>query len=172
METLAAGGERLLSATLGSGEVERLRGVDPMGWYPIQWLLELFDTLDVKLGRATLVRVGRTLYDLSHAERVAPHSALDIIEGIDAMYHHANRGEEIGGWRVLSFEPGQAELEKTTPHHCAVEEGILGRALGLLGIPTVIQQPVCLRRGGDACRFVITSLVTDARWSGRPAGAK
>jgi hypothetical protein len=50
------------------------------------------------------------------------------------MYHHANRGTGIGGWKVLRFDAGYAELEKMTPHHCVMEQGILssrhGRARG------------------------------------------
>jgi len=82
------------------------------------------------------------------------------------MYRHANRGTAIGGWRVLRFEPGRAELEKTTPHLCTMEEGILTQALAALGIPVIIEQPACFRQGAAACHLVLTSRIADVRWIG------
>jgi len=84
----------------------------------------------------------------------------------ERMYKHANRGTGIGGWEVLGFEPGKAELEKTTPHHCVMEEGILAEALIAVGVPALVRQSECLLKGAEACRYVITSSITDERWSG------
>jgi predicted hydrocarbon binding protein len=66
----------------------------------------------------------------------------------------------------VSFTPGRAELEKNTPHHCVVEEGILLGAMAALTIPVVIEQPRCFRRGAPACTFIITSSIVDRRWGG------
>jgi hypothetical protein len=156
--------ERVLSATT----VERLERVQPDGFYPIEWFLELMDDLDRTIGRVALVRLGRKVFRLSHQERVLPvaKSARDIVYGIDAMYRHAHRGTDIGGWKVLSFSPGHAELLKTTPHHCAMEEGILLEALFALGVPARIEQSRCFRKGAPACIYVVSSVVTDHRWTG------
>jgi hypothetical protein len=83
------------------------------------------------------------------------------------MYRLANRGAELGGWVVLEFEPGRAVLEKTTPHHCSMEEGILDAAFRVVGTPATVYQSACVRVGADACRFVITSHIVDHRWMGR-----
>ncbi len=149
---------------LGAQELTRLDRVEPDDWYPIAWLLELMEKLDEKIGRYGLIRMGRTLFRLSHQERVAREvrSGADVVRGIDAMYHHANRGDQIGGWRVLALDDEGAELEKTTPHHCAMEEGILSQALIAVGAPSVVSQTRCFRQGADACRFVIQS--TGGRW--------
>jgi len=150
-----------------------LRTVSPNDWYPIDWLLELMEKLDAEVGRYGLLRMGRALFKMSHERRVreVAHSAADIVYGIDAMYHHANRGERIGGWKVLSFEPGRAELEKTTPHHCVMEQGILAEALATVGCPGSVTQRECFRKGADACVYTITSALTDARWSGHASDA-
>jgi hypothetical protein len=110
---------------------DALAAVDPRGWYPIGVLLEAMERIDAKLGNEGLRQMGRLLFKLSHEQRVAPRSAREreVIHGLDSMYHYANRGEGIGGWRVALFEPGLAHVEKTTPHHCAMEEGIGGAAL-------------------------------------------
>jgi hypothetical protein len=157
---------KLPEQVLGAEEAEKLRQVDPNGWYPIAWLLELMEKLDQRIGHYGLVRMGRTLFKMSHEARVkeVAKSARDIVHGIDGMYHHANRGTGIGGWRVIKFEPGYAELEKTTPHHCVMEQGILTEALSAVGCPGMVSQRECFRKGADLCIFTITSALTDARW--------
>lgn len=156
---------------LGAELVGRIEAMDPAGWYPIRELIDLMEVLDGKLGTAGLQKLGRTLFKQSHEERVKPllKCARDVVGGIDGMYRHANRGTAIGGWNLTAFTPGQAVLEKTTPHHCAMEEGILLQALSMLGVPARIEQPSCFRKGADHCRLVITSDVTDARWDAAPA---
>jgi hypothetical protein len=151
---------------LGAEAMARFGSITASGWYPIEWLLEMMETIDAKLGRNALRRMGRVLFKLSHQERVGQvaRSARDIAYGIDGMYHHANRGEHIGGWKVLSFDASRAELEKTTPHHCGMEEGILSEALSTVGAPSLVSQRQCFRDGADACIFVINSTVSGPRW--------
>lgn len=162
---------KLPDQILGEAEAARLAEVDPAKWYPIAWLLELMETLDERVGQYGLLRMGRTIFKLSHQERVVKeaHSAHDIIYGIDGMYHFSNRGEKIGGWRVVKFDPGHAELEKNTPHHCMVEQGILSEALTAVGCPGTVSQRQCFREGAETCIYTITSAHTDARWSGEKA---
>jgi hypothetical protein len=161
---------KLPEQVLGQEDAKKLAGVDPNGWYPIAWLLELMEKLEAHVGRYALLRMGRTLFALSHKERVVEvaHSARDIVYGIDDMYHHANRGVGIGGWKVVRFDPGHAELEKNTPHHCVMEQGILTEALAAVGCPSNVEQKACFRDGADQCTFVVTSSLTDERWSGKP----
>lgn len=154
---------------LGADQAQRLLTVDANEWYPIDWLLDLMNRLESSVGHFGLVRMGRTLFDLSHKARVV-HSALsayDIVHGLDGMYHHANRGEWIGGWKVLMFDAGYAELEKNTPHHCVMEQGILSAALAAVNCPSNVTQRQCMREGGDTCIFVVSSALTDERWDHR-----
>lgn len=155
-------------ASLGEQMTARIEKLDPDGWYPIEMLLEVMEILSDRLGRFGLLEMGRKLFKLSHQQRVREmaHSAADIIYGLDGMYHYANRGDGIGGWMVLRFVPGEAVLEKTTPHHCVMEEGILAEALIAVAVPAMVRQSECRLKGADACKFVITSSITDERWSG------
>jgi hypothetical protein len=152
---------------LGPEMAAQIRAVRPNDWYPIQQLLDIFEVLDHKLGRYALVAMGWGIFTGSHEAKIkhAARSARDIVHGIDTMYKNANRGFRIGGWEVLKFEKGRAELEKTTPHHCVVEEGILQEALRCVGVAAQVSQTDCFRKGADACHYVITSAVTDHRWS-------
>jgi hypothetical protein len=154
---------------LGNDRAAALRSLDPNQWYPIGVLLELLEHLQARVGRASVVKMGRQLFLDSHAQRVAAEvtSAGDVIFGIDRWYHHANRGEGLGGWKVLRFGPGVAFLEKTTPHLCALEEGILLEALHLTNTDALIVQPQCFHLGAEACVFELHSTVRDARWLGR-----
>ena len=172
---------KMLEHVLGPEEVRKLTAVDPAKWYPIEWLLELMETLDKAVGRYGLLQMGRALFKLSHEAQVRAHvhSARDLLHGIDAMYRHNNRGAGIGSWKVTRFEPGSAELEKTTPHHCAMEQGLLSAAFTAVGCPVTLSQSECFREGATACVYVISSTVTDERWSGiesdpraRPTGQR
>jgi hypothetical protein len=163
---------KLPEQVLTPEDARRVKLVRADSWYPISWLMDLMDTLERDVGPYGLMRMGRVLFSMSHEERVlrVARSARDIIHGLDAMYHHANRGNGIGGWRVLRFEPGYAEVEKTTPHHCIMEQGILTAALAAVHCPVTVAQSVCFRQGAESCVFTITSSITDERWNG-PAQA-
>jgi hypothetical protein len=159
---------KLPEQILGKEDSVRLAAIDPKSWYPIELLLDLMTKLDREIGHYGLLRMGRALFNLSHEERVgkAATSARDIVYGINDMYRHSNRGRNIGGWEVLGFEPGNATLEKTTPHHCVMEQGILSAALSSVGCPCIVSQTKCFREGAEACHYVISSSFTDERWSG------
>jgi hypothetical protein len=132
----------------------------------VGWLLSITETLDGSVGQNGVLRIGRRRFELSHQKRVSYASARDVVYGIDEMYRHANRGRQIGGWTVLEFEPGHATLEKTTPHHCMMEQGILSAALSSAQCPSILTQSQCFRAGADACIYVISSSLKDERWSG------
>jgi hypothetical protein len=154
--------------TLGEEMTARIEKLDPNGWYPIEMLLEVMDVLSERMGQFALLEMGRKLFKQSHEQRVkqTARSAADIIYGLDGMYHHANRGDKIGGWKVLRFVPGEAVLEKTTPHNCVMEEGLFAEAMIAVNVPATVRQSQCLLKGAGACKFVITSSIADERWSG------
>jgi hypothetical protein len=158
---------KLPEQVLGASEVRRLQAIVPDHWYPIEWLLELMDKIDETLGSYGLLRMGRMQFDLSHKDRVLQkaRSARDILHGVDEMYRHSNRGGAIGGWKVLRFDPGYAELEKTTPHHCVMEQGMLSAGLAAVGCPGSVTQTECLREGADVCVYIVTSSLIDERWA-------
>jgi hypothetical protein len=153
---------------LGKQEFERLKQVKPEGWYPIEWLLGLTEILEAHVGRYGLMQLGRKLFSASHKERVLSFatSAKDILYGMDAIYHHSNRGRGIGGWQVLTFGAGSAEIEKNTPQHCLMDQGILTEALLSVGSACNVSQKQCFLDGADTCIYAVTSAFVDKRWSG------
>lgn len=158
----------LCSQVLGPQQTAWLKSVKPDQWYPIETLLEALECVE-KLGRSSLVQVGRKLFASTHARGQAKPlgSVADLVFGIDGMYLHANRGDDIGGWKVLQFKPGLARLEKTTPHPCPLEEGILTEALVRSELVAFVRQTKCVREGHDCCVFELSSFVTDHRWKGQ-----
>ena len=154
---------------LGKQMAARLKSRKPEAWYPIVEVLEPLEELGRKLGADSLRKVGSTIFHAGPAEivRRTITSARDLAYGFDRLYRMANRGQEIGSWTVIEFKEGSAVLEKTTPHHCSMEEGILDAAFRAINAPATVHQSACLRNGADACRFVLTSHVVDHRWTGR-----
>lgn len=158
--------------TLGDSVHRQLLGVRADQWYPISTLLELMNTLEERVGANALRQMGKKLFEQTHAEHAkqVAKSAWQMLSAFDLLYRRANRGEDIGGWSLTAFEPGRATLEKTTPHHCALEEGILVSALNCVGVPATVKHEQCVRKNADSCLFTVTSFVTDERWShGQPA---
>ncbi len=153
---------------LGDTAMKRLGEVEANGWYPVDWLLQMMDSIEARIGRFGLLKVGRMLFQ--HASEQEPEPSLvsgrEVIHGMDALYRKANRGEDIGGWSVRQFDGARAVLEKNTPHHCTMEEGVLAQALKSVGCPSTVLQSECFRDGAESCVYVIEpSSHTDA-WLG------
>jgi hypothetical protein len=153
---------------LGRELTESLRKIDPAKWYPMEMLYDPVELLHKKIGDSSLIRIGSELFRMTHAKAVKEHvrSARELLYGLDGLYRRANRGQNIGGWKVVSFERGKAIVEKTTPYHCVLEQGILIEALETIGVPANVEQRRCFRGGDDLCEYAITSFVKDARWNG------
>ncbi len=153
---------------LGKTFSARLARVTPDGWYPISWMLDLLDLLDERVGQMGLRQMGRKVFRTTHGEHVRQtcYSARDILHGLDELYRRANRGELIGGWTMMDFAPGRAVLECTAPHHCSMVEGLLCEALMTVGVPAVVTQTECFRRGAESCVYQISSAFVGHEWSG------
>lgn len=154
---------------LGPELVAKLRPLQRSGWYPIAVLLDLLERLDQKLGAYHLKQVGWTIFGKYQAEdfKREVHSAEAAMRVLDWQYRTRNRGTSIGGWAVESFTATRAELIKTTPHHCQMEEGILEEVLRTLGVKASVTQSQCFRKGADCCHFVLEPRGSTDRWMAR-----
>jgi hypothetical protein len=157
---------RYCRTILGEELNQRLEQLEPTDWVPIEWLISMMNTVEAKLGPSGLRRMGRTIFLRSHSENARNHckSARDILHAMDTLYRLCNRGVGIGGWTVLSFEPTEAVLENTTPHHCLMEEGIVVEACATFGCHVVVTQRKCVRNGDDSCVFVVTPTAPNPLW--------
>ncbi len=145
----------------------RMSGMAPDGWYPIAWLLQMMESIEAKIGRFGLIKVGRVLFQQSHEARLGDQLATgyDVIHGIDGMYRFSNRGDDIGGWRVVEFDSARAVLENNTLHPCVMEEGILAQALKAVGSPSTVMQSQCFRDGADCCVYAIEPSSSVGPWA-------
>lgn len=152
---------------LGNALTERLDAIDPERWYPVSVMLEMERALDDKIGASGLRRMGRALFkhDLSEMTRTHMKSVRESLSALDAMYRTHNRGANLGGWTVRSFTETRAELVKTTPHNCLMEEGILIEACATFDIAVVVAQPECVRNGDDHCLYIVTpTTLLSSKW--------
>lgn len=156
---------------LGKELVQRLANVQPKEWYPVADLFDLLERLDQKLGTFHLKQVGWTIVKKFHAADAKAnfHNAADLLKALDTMYRQNNRGVQIGGWKVLSFDDSGALMEKTTAHHCGMEEGIVEELLRTIDVWSKVSQPKCFRLGADCCTYRIEPKKLTPRWHGRGA---
>lgn len=161
----------LAKETFGPELAASLSQVEPDAWYPIERLLTAMDVLDAKVGRFGLIKMGRRLWKRTHEPHVAGQfeSVADILLGFHAAYRSANRGTGIGGWELLALAPGFACMENTTPHHCAMEEGIILAAVQMLDVGCAVKQSSCFRDGSATCVYELRSSTRDERWMGTHA---
>ena len=152
--------------TLGPELYSRFVGVNPEDWYPIENFLEMLEKLDGKLGSYGLRQVGWKIFSTFHAAKARElfTTARGLLNGLDHMYHQANRGTKIGGWKLSQFEPGLAVVEKSTPHHCGMELGILEEAMRTINVRADVSHLACFRTGAPLCRFQVTTRAVDERW--------
>ena len=157
----------LADLVLGAALAARLRSAKPDGWYPVSLFLEALERVSSKVGRFGLLQMGRQIF-ASRAEVFAktPRTVAGTLYNMNALYRRANRGSDIGGWEMIAFRPGYAEMIKTTPPDCLMVEGIVSEALRAVGVPTLIEQRECVHRGAPHCRFLFTSSVTGNKWMG------
>jgi hypothetical protein len=157
---------KLPEQVLGKEEADRLKQVQPDGWYPIEWMLGAMEILEAHVGKYGLMQLGRRLFELSHKQRVMSHAktAKDVLYDLDRMYHHTNRGTGIGGWQVLRFEAGLAEVENNTAHHCVTVQGLMTEALLAVGTACNVVQTRCFLDGADTCIYEVTCAFVDERW--------
>lgn len=154
--------------TLFSHWLPLVRTIDPDGWYPIDLLLTLADVIHQRAGAAALASMGHSIFMLSHERHSSTRAASigDLAFSADAIYRRANRGNAIGGWRVLEFAQSLAVIEKTTPHPCQFDEGIMQAGCRSLGVAVTISQRRCLLKGDDTCEFVVVGAPDEPRWMG------
>lgn len=154
---------------LGNALTERLEQVEAERWYPVSVMLEMERALDDKLGASGLRRMGRAIFkhDLSEKTRAHMKSVRECMYALDAMYRTHNRGSNLGSWTVRTFTEARAELVKTTPHNCLMEEGILIEACATFDVAVVVTQPECVRNGEPHCLYIVTPTTLDSpKWGG------
>jgi hypothetical protein len=142
---------------LGVTQTAQLDATSPPQWYPASHLLSMLRAIDEKVGPNGLRRIGRASFQrvLTAMGHNRYRTARALFCDLDAIYRRTNRGTDIGGWKVLHSSDDDVHLEYTAPFVCIAQEGFLTEAAASLGVPVVVTQRECVRRGADACVFIV-----------------
>lgn len=136
--------------------------IDPYGWYPHQWVLDLFrEVAQREGGSMNLVHIGAAIPEQAefppHVDNV--EAALNLL---DAMYHLHHRGGEAGDYQVSRVASHHLAVTCHTPYPSDYDYGLI-YALTKRFRPR--RSGFVVRRdddapsritGGDTCLFHVT----------------
>lgn len=131
--------------------------IEPNKWYPMKQFTILVDLYEDIMGPLILKNVGSgiipEMIQAGIIPKISPH---EFLKSLTNTYHSANRGSNIGDWRVIKEESKHIVLENSTMHNCKLEEGvILGGIEALGGRNPRILQRTCVKKGDPFCTFDI-----------------
>lgn len=135
-----------------------ISNIDPQGWYPGEIEIQLENIIEKKLGKLTLIRIGRSIIKRNRdfiltAGYSAPE---EYFREIDYRYRLNNRGPGIGKVELVQEEMGYILLKNSTPYNCILAEGIYQEVVSMHGGSLVtVRQKTCKRDGHSHCLFEI-----------------
>lgn len=99
---------------------------NPEEWYSMENYLSAFQDISRTLGPHLLFSIGKSL-----SSNFAPSDEIDsletVLEHLDEQYHHTHRGNNIGHYKLISFdkEHKEAKIECKNPYPCYLDRGVL-----------------------------------------------
>jgi hypothetical protein len=146
--------EMILEKLLADAGIKR---IDPEAWYDYEWVFDLLDKIEGELGRAAMIKVGRSMVETA----VYPpeiDSAEQILSSIGYWWELNARGPGIGAM-TCEWEDEHTAIVESTVHRCrcTVTLGIIAGACSRHGITPLIEHgpgsciqqktgPVCVYR--------------------------
>lgn len=133
--------------------------IDPQAWYDYDWAFDLFDKMEHELGRAAMIKVGRSMVE---AAIYPPEidSAEKILSGIGYWWQLNARGPDIG---VLTceWEDEHTAIIEATNHRCrcTMMFGIIEGACTRYGITPLVEHGPgsCIReKTGPKCLWRVS----------------
>ncbi|KIG14721.1 hypothetical protein DB30_06447 [Enhygromyxa salina] len=133
--------------------------IDPEAWYDIEWAFDLFNKIEKKLGRAAVIKVGRSMTETA----VYPpevDSAEKILSGVGSWWALNARGPGIGTITCEWEDEHSAVIECTAyRNHCTLMTGILEGACMRYGITPLVEHGPgsCIQQEtGDMCVYRVS----------------
>lgn len=133
--------------------------IDPEAWYDIDWAFDLFDSIESELGRAAIIKVGRSMVKTA----VYPpeiDSAKKILSSLGHWWQLNARGLNIGTITCEWEDEHTAVVESSVYRsRCTLTIGIIEGACMRYGItPLVEHEPgSCVQaHGDDKCVYVVS----------------
>lgn len=138
------------------------RGITPLEkerWYPLDRLLEVFQTISTEIGPNTVKAVGRKIPENAQF----PPDLKTLEEGlraIDVAYRICHRGPgSVGGYHYTQKGTRTARMVCDNPYPCALDEGLLEsigerfRPIDSLWVRVEHQPGGCRKQGASACTY-------------------
>jgi hypothetical protein len=111
---------------LGILEKNKLKDINPEGWYSQKYWLNAFKEVSEVYGQNTLFAIGKAIPESAKfpPEIRDLRSALDLI---NVAYHMNHRGGEIGYYKLTAFDDKnmKAEMECKNPYPSEFDRGII-----------------------------------------------
>lgn len=148
--------QAVVDKLLADAEVER---IDPEAWYELDWAFDLFDKIEAELGRAAIVKVGRSMVETA----VYPpevDSAEKILSSIGYWWELNARGPGIGTMSC-DWEDEHTAIIESSVHRCrcSLTYGIIEGACSRYGITPLIEHGAgsCIQEGtGPVCVYRVS----------------
>lgn len=134
---------------------EELINIDAAAFYPIALYLELCSYLEERLGTYAFLRLGRKM-GAAVMDRAFDTDAKTFDEAVAQIEgaHKLFCKPVVGGFQIVTREPGKIALDCTTPYNCVLQEGMFYEIAIRYGAPNAtVTHASCRRRGAAACRF-------------------
>ncbi|NHI94540.1 MAG: hypothetical protein EAX96_18765 [Candidatus Lokiarchaeota archaeon] len=131
--------------------------LDPGKWYPMKQFTLLTDYIEKYLSATVLKNIGSGIVPEMKNAGILPNMAPeDFLKSLQKIYLEANRGVNIGQWKVAKEEPNHIILENTTMHNCILEEGVILGGIKVFGARYMkVTQSKCVKKGDNMCLFDI-----------------
>ncbi len=116
-----------------------VREIDPAAWYDYEWAFDLFDKIEHELGRAAMVKVGRSMVETATYPPEID-SAEKILSSIGYWWELNARGPGIGAL-TCTWEDDHTAIIEATNHRCrcTMTHGIIEGACTRYGITPLVE---------------------------------
>ena len=131
--------------------------IEPNKWYPMKQFTLLVDLYEEKMGPLIIKNIGTGIIpEMVEAGVLPKMSPQEFLKSLSGSYHSANRGTNIGDWKVIKEGANHIIMENSTSHNCKLEEGVVLGGIEALGgkNPRVLQR-TCVKKGDPFCTFDI-----------------
>lgn len=131
--------------------------INPEKWYPIEMFWNLTDYIEKNLSTSVLRNIGTQIIpNMKNAGLLPNLTPKEYLASLNDTYISANRGTNIGSWKVIEIKDGHAIIENTTMQHCILEEGVVfGGIKAFGGSYCIVKQTTCVLKGDSKCTFDI-----------------
>ncbi len=159
--TIVAVSKRIMNSKIIFDKIKEYKydDVKPDKWYPMQQFTLLTDYVEKIMNASVLNYIGKQIVpEMKDAKVISFPSPKDFLKSMQKVYLAANKGANIGEWKVVKEETNKIVVKSSTMHNCYLEQGVLQGGVEAFGGKSVIikhSSTECRRKGGKSCDYEI-----------------